>query len=68
MFNLFHQRHDPTIVCAVRNAGIMPRFLRKDHWEYGGQSDDVRSDVPAFDNAAAAAVIDQTGFYLYTRH
>lgn len=67
MFNLFHQRHDPSIVCAVRNVGVMPGFLRKDRWEYGGQTDSLRSDL-AYDNTAAEAVIEQTGFYLYARH
>lgn len=68
MYNLFHQRHDPTIVCAVRRIGETPRFLGKDHWEFDGTSDRLATDVPDFDHAAAAAVIDQTGFYLYARH
>lgn len=66
MFNVFHQRKDPSIVCVIPDAGIMPSFLRDTGWRYAGRMDRVNGALADFDNASANAVIERTGFYVYT--
>ena len=66
MYNVFHQRKDPAIVCVIPDAGILPTFLRDAGWLYAGRSERVKGALSAFDSAAADAVIRRTGFYVYT--
>jgi hypothetical protein len=65
VFNVFQQRKDPSIVCVIPAAGVMPSFLRDHGWRYAGRMDRVRGALADFDNAAANAVIERTGFYVY---
>jgi hypothetical protein len=65
VFNVFHQRKDPSIVCVIPAVGVMPSFLRDEGWRYAGRTERVRGAFAEFDNACAAAVIDRTGFYVY---
>ncbi|WP_193227739.1 hypothetical protein [Aureimonas psammosilenae] len=43
----------------------MPTFLREEGWRYGGRTDRVKGVLSEFDHAAAKAVIQRTGFYVY---
>lgn len=66
MFNVFHQRKDPSIVVVIPSVGVMPSFLRDSGWSYGGRAERVNGKLADFDTAAANAVIERTGFYVYT--
>ena len=69
MFNLFHSRTDPAIVCVLRNGAVMPPFLR-------GAGLGIRSVVSiasracvaALDARAEAAMAPTTGFYVFWRY
>lgn len=66
MFNLFRQKHEPTIVCALPEGGALPFFLHE-AWEYEGKVAEIESQQLEFDKPALSAMLRQNGFYLYTR-
>ncbi|GGE15832.1 hypothetical protein GCM10011390_38640 [Aureimonas endophytica] len=66
MYNIFHQRKDPSIVCVIPDVGVLPTFLRDTGWSYAGRAERVAGAFGDFDNASAHAVIERTGFYVYT--
>ena len=68
MFNLFRQKHDPTIVCGLLDGATPPSFLTTVAWEYEGKADEIRSEQLEFDKPSLDAVLRQNGFYLFTRH
>lgn len=68
MFNLFRQKMESTIVCALRDGARMPSFLRDQAWEFDSKVEEIEGALGELDAAAAEAVIDTTGYYVFTRH
>ena len=67
MFNLFQQKADPSIICALRDGAALPHFLHHRGWKFDGKVEAIKSASNDFDANAAEAVIDRTGFYIFTR-
>ena len=68
MFNLFQQKADPSIICALRDGAALPHFLRHRGWKFDSKVEAIKGALNDFDANAAEAVIDQTGFYIFTRN
>lgn len=67
MFNLFHHKQEPSIHCALRDGAALPDFLRNRAWRYDGKVETVDGTLQQLDARAAEAVIDTTGYYIFTR-
>lgn len=67
MFNLFQQKADPSIICALRDGAALPHFLRHRGWKFDSKVEAIEGALDDFDAIAAEAVIDQAGFYIFTR-
>ena len=68
MFNLFRQKGEPTILCALRDGAALPGFLHEGGWQFEGKVEAVDGVLHELDAQAAEAVIDTTGYYIFTRH
>ena len=64
-YNLFRNRQQPEILCAVPEDRPLPGFLRSEHWTYERplRSRDVRPS--GFHARAAYAGVRFNGFYLF---
>jgi hypothetical protein len=65
-YNLFRQKADRDVYCAVPEDRAVPAFLT-DRWEFGGKISEPRDAPPGFDVSKAELSARLNGFYVFQR-
>jgi len=64
-YDLFQNRHEPELYCAVPRDQPAPAFIQSDQWQAAGQMDEAIPAPLGFDREAARIGIHLNGFYLF---
>ena len=62
-YNLFRNRLEPDLFCAVPEDRPVPTFIKAPNWTYAGRTDAVAQG--AFDPETARTAVWFNGFYLF---
>jgi hypothetical protein len=65
-YNLFRQKADRDVFCAVPEDRAVPAFLT-DRWEFGGKINHPHDAPPGFDPGKAELSARLNGFYVFQR-
>ncbi|WP_201752189.1 hypothetical protein [Microvirga arsenatis] len=64
-YDLFRNRHEPELCCAVPEHRPAPAFVRSEGWQLAGQIDATAPMPLGFDREAASIGAHLNGFYLF---
>ncbi len=64
-YDLFRNRHEPELYCAVPENRAAPAFVQSDGWQVAGQIDEAAPVPLGFDRQAARTGSHLNGFYLF---
>lgn len=64
-YDLFRNRHEPELYCAVPENRAAPAFVQSDGWQVAGQIDEADPVPLGFDREAARTGSHLNGFYLF---
>jgi hypothetical protein len=64
-YNLFRNRQQPELLCAVPEDRPVPGFLRSEQWTYERPLRSLRDRPAGFDGKGASAGVRFNGFYLF---
>ncbi len=64
-YNLFRNRQQPELLCAVPEDRPVPSFLRWEQWTYECPLRSLRDCPAGFDGRGASAGVRFNGFYLF---
>lgn len=65
LYRLFRRRCQPGLCCAVREAVLVPRFLRPGTWDFGADVREGESLPFGFQPASAREATAAFGYYLF---
>ncbi len=64
-YNLFRNRQQPELLCAVPEDRPVPNFLRWEQWTYERPLRSLKDRPAGFDGRGASAGVRFNGFYLF---
>lgn len=63
--NVFRQKHEADLCCAVPSDRSIPDFLFSAEWMFSGTGSSSGADTPNLQQLSAAWAVDLNGFYSF---